>query len=203
MTDKTAEALPLQKALPVGKGPLSTGRWGVWTLIVTEASLFGYLILSYAILGLQSPTRWPADGPPDLLYPIVNTVVLLSSSGFVGASEQMLKHNRRMPSLILLAVAIGLGIVFVGVQLHEWAGKPYGVQSHTYGSLFFTITGFHMAHVVVGVVSLSLVWLWIALRRVTQARREILTIAALYWHFVDAVWLVIFSLLYGLPHVVA
>ena len=198
-----AEDLALQKALPVGKGPLSTGRWGVWTLIVTEASLFGYLILSYAILGLQSPSRWPADGPPDLLYPIVNTVILVSSSVFVGFCERMLKHNKRLPALGLLAAAIVLGIVFVTIQLHEWAGKPYGVQNHTYGSLFFTITGFHMAHVVVGVLSLSLVWLWIALRRVTQARREILTIAALYWHFVDVVWLVIFTLLYGLPHVVA
>ncbi len=195
------EDLLLQKPLPVGKGPLSTGRWGVWTLIVTEASLFGYLILSYAILGLQSPSRWPADGPPDLLYPIINTVLLVSSSVCVGFCEQSLKHNKRVPALGLLAAAIGLGIVFVAIQLHEWAGKPYDVRSHTYGSLFFTITGFHMAHVVVGVVSLALVWLWIAMRRVTQARREILTIAALYWHFVDAVWLVIFSLMYGLPHV--
>jgi len=198
-----SDSLNLQKPLPVGRGPLSTGRWGVWTLIVTEASLFGYLILSYAVLGLQSPSRWPVDGPPDLTWPIVNTVLLVSSSVFVGFCEQRLKHNKRVPALGLLAVAIVLGIAFVSIQLHEWAGKPYDLRSHTYGSLFFTITGFHMAHVVVGVVSLSFVWLWIAMRRVNQARREILSIAALYWHFVDVVWLVIFSLLYGLPHVVA
>ena len=198
-----SDSLDLQKPLPVGRGPLSTGRWGVWTLIVTEASLFGYLILSYAVLGLQSPSRWPADGPPALLWPIVNTVLLVSSSVFVGFCENSLKHNKRVPALGLLAVAIVLGTAFVAIQLHEWAGKPYDVRSHTYGSLFFTITGFHMAHVVIGVVSLSFVWLWIAMRRVTQARREILSIAALYWHFVDVVWLVIFSLLYGLPHVVA
>ena len=196
-----AEDLALQKPLPVGKGPLSTGRWGVWTLIVTEASLFGYLILTYAVLGLQSPSRWPADGPPDLTLPIVNTLILVSSSVFVAFCEQMLKHNKRLPALGLLAVAIVLGSTFVAIQLHEWAGKPYGIQNHTYGSLFFIITGFHMAHVVVGVVSLSFVWLWIGLKRVNQARREILSIAALYWHFVDAVWLVIVSLLYGLPHV--
>jgi len=197
-----AEDLPLQKALPVGRGPLSTGRWGIWTLIVTEASLFGYLLLSYAMLGLQSPSRWPPDGPPDLTLAVANTVILVSSSGFVGAAEAMLKRDRRGPALGLLGVAIGLGIIFVGVQLREWAAKPFSLSSHTYGSLFFTITGFHMAHVIVGVASLAMVWLWILMRRVDQARREILTLAALYWHFVDAVWLVIFSLLYGLPHVV-
>lgn len=198
-----AENLPLQKALPVGRGPLSTGRWGIWMLIVTEASLFGYLLLSYAVLGLQSPTPWPPDGPPELAWAAANTVILVSSSVFVGFSEAMLARDRRPPALGLLAIAIALGIVFVGIQLHEWAGKPYGLRSHTYGSLFFTITGFHMAHVIVGVVSLAFVWLWIAMGRIGKTRREVLTIAALYWHFVDAVWLVIFSLLYGLPHVVA
>ncbi len=198
-----AEDLPLRKALPVGKGPLSTGRWGIWTLIVTEASLFGYLLLTYAILGLQSPTPWPPNGPPELTLAILNTVILVSSSVFVGFSEAMLARGKRLAALAMLAAAILLGIVFVGIQLTEWSGKPFDVRSHTYGSLFFTITGFHMAHVVVGVTSLAMVWLWIAIRRVNATRREILTIAALYWHFVDAVWLVIFSLLYGLPHVVA
>jgi heme/copper-type cytochrome/quinol oxidase subunit 3 len=172
-------------------------------LIVTEASLFGYLLLSYAVLGLQSPTRWPPDGPPDLGLAIANTVILASSSVFVAVSEVMLKRDRRGPALGLLAVAAGLGVIFVCVQLREWVDKPFGLASHTYGSLFFTITGFHMAHVVVGVGSLALVWLWILMRRVGSARREVLTLAALYWHFVDAVWLVIFSLLYGLPHVVS
>jgi cytochrome c oxidase subunit 3 len=203
MTDRASENLPLQKAVPVGRGPLSTGRWGIWTLIVTEASLFGYLLLSYAILGLQSPTPWPPNGPPELSLAIINTVILLSSSVFVGLCEAMLARDKRRAALGLLAVAIGLGVIFVGIQLKEWSGKPFGLRSHTYGSLFFTITGFHMAHVVVGVVSLAMVWLWIVMRLVDKTRREVLTLAALYWHFVDAVWLVIFSLLYGLPHVVA
>jgi len=196
-----AEALVLDQPLPLGNASRhNTGLWGVWSLIVTEASLFGYLILSYAYLNLTGHNAWPPDGPPKLLLPGLNTALLAASSVFVGLAERNLKRSRTGLALVFLAVAIALGVVFLGVQAHEWAGKSYTPASHLYGSLYFVITGFHMAHVAVGVLVLAVLWLWIALRRVRAGRHAPLTIGGLYWHFVDVVWLVIFTVLYLEPH---
>ena len=78
----------------------------------------------------------------------VNTVVLLSSSGFVWLAERAVQAGRRPRAVAALAVALALGTAFALVQLHEWRDHPYGPTAHLYGSLYFTITGFHLAHVV-------------------------------------------------------
>lgn len=189
-------------ALPVGgAGKKSTGFWGVWTLILTEGSLFGYLLLSYFYLYFQTQQHWPPEGKPTLPMPGINTVILLSSSVFIWAAERALKlgaSKRRQCGL--MGIAIALGAAFVKIQLGEWHKKTYGLTSDLYGSLYFTITGFHMAHVVVGLVVLSLLLLWTALGYFKENRHNAITIGGLYWHFVDAIWLVIFSSLYLVPY---
>lgn len=201
------EALTIETPLPAGNlGRRNTGLWGAWALIVTEGSLFAYLLVTYTYLALTSGQAWPPEGPPKLLVPGVNTVILLASSGCVVAAERWLRQSRRGRSLTALTLAaltlaILLGITFVAVQMHEWAGKGYGPSAHLYGSLYFTITGFHMAHVAVGALMLACVAVWTATGRVTAEGPAPLVIAGMYWHFVDAVWLVIFSVLYLVPHV--
>ena len=196
-----AEALDLKKPLPIGnKGPRNTGLWGVWTLIVTEASLFGYLLAAYAYLAVTSGQQWPPEGAPSLALPGINTVILVSSSGFVMLAERFLRKAWRGAAIAALIVAMILGVIFVAVQVHEWSDKPYGITGNLYGSLYFTITGFHMAHVVVGLVVLMWLTLWVAQRRVTAEGPAPLVIGGLYWHFVDVVWLVIFSTLYIGPN---
>ncbi len=195
-----AEQLPLQISLPIGADKRATGQWGLWTLVLTEASLFGYLLLSYFYLLSQAGQHWPPDGAPKLLMPAINTVILLSSSGFVAASEQCARRRKKGWSVGLMAIAIMLGIAFVTGQYKEWAHKPYGMTTNLYGSLYFTITGFHMAHVVVGIIILSLLMLWTALGYFSERRHSALTIGGLYWHFVDAVWLLIFSSFYLFPY---
>ncbi|WP_303830988.1 cytochrome c oxidase subunit 3 [Asticcacaulis taihuensis] len=196
-----AETIDLDKPLPVGsKAPHNTGLWGVWALIVTEASLFGYLIVSYLYLGLMSRQTWPPDGSPELLLPGINTGILLLSSGAVALTEYSLRRGKKHLSLLAMGMAIVLGCIFVGMQMHEWSGKGYGPAHDLYASLYFTMTGFHMAHVVVGIVILTCLFVWIAQDRITPAGIAPLTIGGLYWHFVDAVWIVIFSLLFVEPH---
>lgn len=198
----TSENLPLQRALPVGgAGPASTGWWGLWTLVLTEASLFGYLLLCYFYLLVQTHPAWPPEGAPKLLLSGINTCLLLSSSGFVWLAERDLKAGRKVRSLTWLTVTILLGAAFVAVQLKEWSGKAYGITSNLYGSLFFTITGFHMLHVIVGLIILTLLWWWIASGRVTASRPMPLSIGGLYWHFVDSVWLIVFASLYLVPYI--
>lgn len=192
---------PVPLTLPVGSvGTRASGWWGCLTMIVTEASLFGYLIFSYLYLAVLDKGPWPPEGLPKLGLGSLNTVILLSSSGVVWFAERCVRRRRPRTGSVLLGVAVVLGIVFTGIQLKEWHDHPYGLTTHLYGSLYFTLTGFHMAHVVVGIVVLAFLLLWTARGYFDDARCAPLTIGSLYWHFVDAVWLFIFSTIYLTPY---
>ncbi|MGF6468535.1 cytochrome c oxidase subunit 3 [Paraburkholderia youngii] len=193
--DQTARALPVGSA-----GERSSGWWGCFTLIATEGALFGYLIFSYLYLASQSQQHWPPEGLPELGLGSANTVILLSSSVFVWFCERCVRRRRLRLGVASMAVGIVLGCIFMGIQLREWHNHPYGLTSHLYGSLYFTITGFHMAHVLVGIVVLTLLAIWTALGYFDDKRCAALSIGGLYWHFVDVVWLFIFSTLYLTPY---
>jgi cytochrome c oxidase subunit 3 len=196
-----AEALAAEKPLPVGSaGKRSGGWWGVMALIATEGSLFGYLLFSYFYLASQTPQHWPPEGLPKLWVPGINTAILLTSSVFVWASERCLRLGRPRWSLAAMAASVLLGAGFVAIQLGEWHNKPYGRASNLYGSLYFTITGFHLLHVAAGLVILALLLIWIALGYFDHRRHAAVTIGGLYWHFVDVVWLFVFSALYLFPY---
>ena len=98
-----------------------------------------------------------------------------------------------------MAVAALMGIVFVAVQAVEWSGKKFTPFSSSYGSLYYIITGFHMLHVVAGVLILLTLALWCALGYFNRIRSAPVSIGAIYWHFVDAVWLVLFFTFYITP----
>lgn len=202
MSDDTqAVLLRPANALPVGSaGERASGLLGCTMLIATEAALFGYLIFSYLYLAVQQTVHWPPEGLPKLGVSSVNTAILVSSSGFVWLCEHFVKRRRKRWAVASMAFAVVLGIAFVGIQLHEWRGHPYGPTSHLYGSLYFTITGFHMAHVLVGLIVLAVLGLWTALGYFDERRHAALTIGSLYWHFVDVVWLFIFTTLYLTPY---
>lgn len=187
--------------LPTGSaGERSGGWWGCLTLVLTEGALFGYLIFTYLYLASQNPQHWPPEGLPKLTLGVVNTVILLTSSVFVWLCERCVRRRRVRGAVASMATGVVLGIVFMGIQLAEWHDHPYGLTTHLYGSLYFTITGFHMAHVAVGIVVLLLLLLWTALGYFDERRCAALKIGGLYWHFVDIVWLFIFSTLYLTPY---
>jgi len=196
-----AEAIRTNQTLPVGsEGKRSAGWWGVLALIVTEGSLFGYLLFTYFYLASQTEQHWPPEGLPNLVMPGVNTLILLASSLFVWASERCIQMRQLRWSLASMALAFILGICFVVIQLNEWGKLTYDMTSNLYGSLYFTITGFHMLHVIVGLIILSLLLLWLALGYFDDRRYAALTIGGLYWHFVDVVWLFVFTTLYLTPY---
>ncbi|HET7062190.1 MAG TPA: cytochrome c oxidase subunit 3 [Nitrosospira sp.] len=188
--------------LPVGSaGKISGGWWGVVTLIVTEACLFGYLLFCFFYLNSQSEQEWPPDGLPGLLIPGINTVILLSSSVCVWVAERGIHQDRAAWTILGLVAALVLGTCFVAIQLIEWSNKPYGMTTDLYGSLYFTITGFHMAHVVIGLAVLLLLLVWAGLGYFDSKRYAAMTIGGAYWHFVDVVWLFVFSSLYLFPYI--
>lgn len=198
----TEAALSSGEVLPVGaRGRNSVGWWGMLCLIATEASLFGYLLFSYYYLAVQRGPAWAPETHPTLRLSGPNTIILLLSSVAAWWGERGVKAGRRGQHLIGLALAILLGVVFLVIQGFEWKAKSFTLQSGSYGSLFFTVTGFHMAHVIAGVLILIAVFIWSALGYFNVRRHAPVSIAAVYWHFVDAVWLAVFATFYLSPYV--
>jgi len=196
-----AELIPSNQSLPVGSaGKRSGGWWGMLALIVTEGFLFGYLLFTYFYLASQTEQDWPPEGLPILLIPDINTLILLASSGFVWACERCIQRRLIHWSLTSMAMAVIFGVCFIVIQLQEWSKKTYDMTSNLYGSLYFTITGFHMLHVIIGLVILMMLLLWLALGYFDDRRYAAITIGGLYWHFVDVVWLLVFTSLYLSPY---
>lgn len=188
-------------ALPVGaSGRNSVGWWGVLCLIATEGSLFAYLLFSYAYLAVQRGQAWLPDPHPSVALSGPNTLILLASSVAVWWGEQGVKRQKRGQHLTGLGIAILLGLVFLVVQVFEWKSKTFTLASSSYGSLFFTITGFHMAHVAVGVALLAVIFVWSAMGYFSPRHHARVSVAAIYWHFVDAVWLCVFFTFYVSPY---
>ena len=190
--------------LPVGSiGASAPGWWGIIAGIVTEAALFGYLLFSYVYLAAQPHTgAWPPE-LPSLSLAVPNTIILLLSSVAVWIGERAVRQNRPRTQLVGLSVGALLGLVFVGVQIVEWKSKSFTLASGPYGSLFFTITGFHMAHVIAGLLMLATLTAWSYRKYFDETRHAAISIGAVYWHFVDAVWLVVFFTLYLTPYMSA
>jgi heme/copper-type cytochrome/quinol oxidase subunit 3 len=168
-------------------------------VIATEAALFIYLLFSYFYLGSQAPGPWPPSGPPDLPISTANTFILLASSVTAWWGQRGIERGASGRLLLGLVLSLALGTLFVGIQVHEWLAKSFTPATSAYGSLYFTITGLHIAHVVVGLVMLACLILWTAMGRFSAARHVHVTIGILYWHFVDAVWLVVFTSLFLTP----
>lgn len=196
-----ADAGQVDYALPVAAlGRNSVGWWGMLCLIATEASLFAYLLFSYAYFADRFGGSWFPERHPSLVLALPNTIVLLSSSFVVWRSEAGAKEGRRRHHLSWLAFAIALGVIFVIVQMFEWKARTYSLSTNAYGSFYFTITGFHLAHVIAGLAILSVVWLWSWLGYITPRRHEAVLISSVYWHFVDVVWLFVFTAFYVTPY---
>jgi cytochrome c oxidase subunit III len=186
--------------LPVGSvGHKTFGWWGMMTVIMTEASLFAYLLFAYYYFAAQYGRDWIPELPKFAMSG-PNTAILIASSVAVWWGEEGVKRDARASQLIGLAGGILLGVLFVTIQMLEWRQKPFNLHSTSYGSSFFITTGFHMAHVAVGILMLAAVLLWSALGYFDKERHATISIVAVYWHFVDLVWLTIFFTFYVTPY---
>jgi cytochrome c oxidase subunit III len=187
--------------LPVGSpGRRSSGWFGMMTLIVTEASLFLYLLFSYYYFAIWNDGGFLPKEPPKFDLSAPDTVALLLSSVVVWWGEKGARKGAKSQLALGLAGGFVLGAIFVGVQLLEWRGKPYGPGTSPYGSLYFTITGFHLVHVVIGMLVLATLFVWSLFGYFDARRHAPVAIGAIYWHFVDAVWLAVFFTIYVTPY---
>jgi heme/copper-type cytochrome/quinol oxidase subunit 3 len=176
------------------------GFWGMMLLIATEASLFAYLLFSYFYLGSLATGPWPPGGPPSLKLVLPNTAILLISSGTMVWAERGIKRGDITRLRIGLVATLLLGIVFLAIQGVEYSKQHFTPMTSAYGSLFFTITGFHGAHVAVGLLMIAVIAVRAFLGHFRGDRHEAVTNVSWYWHFVDVVWLCVFISLYLSPY---
>jgi heme/copper-type cytochrome/quinol oxidase subunit 3 len=179
----------------------------MWLFLASDCMFFGALIATYMIYRGRAEDIG-GDGPfPDQILDIPYTsvsafVLLMSSMTMVLALAGIQQNNMRRLRVWLLGTAV-LGSVFLGGQYFEFTEfyhEGLTLQKNMFGATFFTLTGFHGAHVTVGVIWL-LTLLVISLRGgLSQKDALNVEIAGLYWHFVDIVWIIIFTLVYLLPY---
>jgi heme/copper-type cytochrome/quinol oxidase subunit 3 len=187
--------------LPVGPiGRHGIGLWGIGTLIATEGALFSYLLFSYYYTGAVAPLGWVLESSPPLKLALPNTILLLASSVAAWFGERGVLHRRTAEALLGFGCAFVMGCVFVAVQMLEWHAKPFGLGTSSFASLYFVTTGFHIAHVVIGLLVLGALFLWTALDYFSPRRNLTVSAGVFYWHFVDVVWLLVFTTYYITPY---
>ncbi len=178
------------------------GTGGMILTIATEASLFIVLFFSYFYLA-KGGWRWLAEEPPKLTLALILLAILLASSVVLWWGEQQAKRDRPGAARLAVGITLALGIAFLVVQSFEYKDRLNTLtpQTNVYGSIFYTITGFHGAHVIVGLLMLFYLLALPRLEPVNRPPHRPLHNVALYWHFVDFVWIWIVAFLYVAPNI--
>src|SRR6266850_3040263 len=174
----------------------------MWIFIVTDALLFSGLLCGYAFLRQANATPWP-DRSHVFSIPFIAlmTFILITSSATMGTAVGASKMGDRKTALRFLILTIVGGAAFLGCQAYEWthliehgarlSSNPWGAPQ--FGQAFFILTGFHGSHVLSGLVVLTITAIRTAMGKTPAQGVEM---AGLYWHFVDLVWVFIFTLFY-------
>jgi cytochrome c oxidase subunit 3/cytochrome o ubiquinol oxidase subunit 3 len=176
----------------------SRGIVGMICLIIAEAAIFIIFVVAYVFYlgkGLTGPT------PHDVLkLPIFTSICLLSSSFTVMGAVSALHSSRRNLCSLWLGITVLLGAIFLAGTAHEWYNLIYRdgltIKTNLFGTTFYSLVGLHAAHVVFGLCLLSLALLFSLRGQMTSKHTERLEVLSLYWHFVDAVWVVVFLVVY-------
>jgi cytochrome c oxidase subunit III len=174
------------------------GAVGITFLIITESALFTIFVVAYLVyIGKSLTGPYPKDV---LELPILSSICLLSSSLTIVFAEHALKHDRLGRFKLWWAVTIALGLEFLTATGLEWkkliTQDHLTIRTNLFGTTFYSLVGLHASHVFVGLCFLSLVLVTTlsGFPIQTQARRVMFL--SWYWHFVDAVWVVVFTVVY-------
>ena len=175
----------------------SRGRVGMLSLIIGESAIFTIFVVAYVYYIGRSVT---GPTPQILDIPWFNSVCLISSSFTIILAEHAIQHGAMRRFAAFWALTMFLGIEFIIGTAIEWRAlivvDHLTIRTNLFGTTFYSLVGLHATHVIVGLVMLSLVMIFTLLGRVEQRHAERIQVLALYWHFVDAVWIVVFTVVY-------
>jgi cytochrome c oxidase subunit 3 len=173
--------------------------WGMIFFITSEALIFANIIAAYLYLEIRNGS-WAV--PTEMTLPLINTFVLLGSSIPVRIAGDSIAKGNQLNFKLALFITILMGGYFLGGQLYEYSGlfgNHFTPQASVFGSSFFTLTGFHGLHVTIGLIFLLIVWLRGLRGDFTAKKHWAAQAGEMYWHFVDGVWVFVFSIVYLLP----
>ncbi|HEY3118100.1 MAG TPA: cytochrome c oxidase subunit 3 [Chloroflexota bacterium] len=182
---------------------LNTRKVLMWTFLGSECMFFGSLIGTYLVYrGRYLPGQLIPKDVFEIPYTSVSAFALLMSSLAMVLALAAIQRGDIKRLKIWLLVTAALGLIFLGGQVYEFTS--FGAQGlnpnvSTFGTSFFVLTGFHGAHVSMGVIWLLSLFMLAARGQLNQARSLDVEIAGLYWHFVDIVWIIIFTVVYLIP----
>ena len=185
-------------------------KLGMWLFLVTEINLFGGLFIAYSYMR----HKYPADfhhggGELNATLGVTNTIVLLTSSLTVVLAIMAIQQGKRALSRGYLFATVGLGAVFLVIKTFEWSAKfhhglypgaahlatlPHGEQ--IFFGLYFTMTGLHGLHVLVGMTVLAIMARMVGSGSISQDKNVMLENGGLYWHLVDIIWIFLLPLFY-------
>jgi cytochrome c oxidase subunit 3 len=173
------------------------GPVGMYCLIAAEAAIFTIFVVAYLFYIGKSVT-----GPqPDVLHtPIFFTICLLSSSLTIHFASKSLRNEKGHSFTLWWLLTIVLGAIFLAGTVREWRHLIYDegltIRTNLFGTTYYSLVGLHTFHVTVGLLALTLVALFALLGKVNREHAERTEVLSMYWHFVDAVWVVVFIVIY-------
>lgn len=189
-----------------------TVNLGMWSFLITEVMMFGGLFAAYGFYRVKYPAAFEAGSDHlDYLLGAFNTAVLICSSLTMALAVQAAQTGRRKGIILFLLLTIVLGGVFLGVKVVEYADKwehhlvpglnfsvdsPYAAQEELFYCFYFTMTGLHALHMIVGIAILATLGVLAYRRQFSADYYNPVEMAGLYWHFVDIVWIFLFPFLY-------
>lgn len=176
----------------------SRGIIGMVCLITAESAIFLIFIVAYLYYAGKSLT---GPTPREVLeLPIFTSICLFSSSATVHFATSALHRAAHGATSLWLAATVLLGAIFLGGTAHEWyhliAYDHLTLQTNLFGTSFYSLVGLHASHVIVGLIMLSLALFFSLKGSLKREYSNRLEVIALYWHFVDAIWVVVFTVVY-------
>ena len=204
--DPTVEPDPVLHPKGVVSHATSTGlsneKLAMWVFLGSDCLLFGALISTYLLLRHRSVA---GPGPQDVFdvpFTSVSSFVLLFSSLTMALAVGAIHRGDERRCRTFLITTSLLGMVFIAGQVYEFTTfvrEGLGYTTNIFGSAFYTLTGFHGAHVSIGIVFLLSLFVMSVRGKLGVERAETVEIFGLYWHFVDIVWILIFTIVYLIP----
>ena len=170
---------------------------GMLLFIISEVMVFGAFFTAYFFIRVVSGAEWPAEGTelPKLIAG-VNTAVLVSSSFTMHWALESVKSDNRPGLQAAMLTTFLLGATFLFVQINEYVHIGFSPQDNAQGTVFYGLTGLHGAHVFIGLTLLAMVTVRAFRGHFSSAEHHGVEVPGIYWHFVDIMWIVVYTTVY-------
>lgn len=197
-TTFTLDASGLTRSAGDHRHPL---LWGFLGMIAIETTIFATLVVSFFYLRMGADS-WPPEplSPPELMLPTLNSLILVASSGVMHWADKKIRKGEQRQLALGLTTGVVMALAFLALKAYEYLHHvSYQWDDHAYGSIVWTIIGFHSAHVMALVLKTIVVAILAWRSYFTQEWRLAITTNGIYWHFVVIIWIPLYVVLYLSP----